>query len=80
MDLQSLDFTPANDLPYALFLPAFANVSQYHGLLKGALAASPQAAREAAEAFVDDDYLSALHRRARWTRQARTRVVAAWRN
>jgi hypothetical protein len=28
MDLQSLVFAPANDLPYALFLPAFANVSQ----------------------------------------------------
>ena len=31
MDLQSLVFAPRNDLPYALFLPAFANVAQYHG-------------------------------------------------
>ena len=44
MDLQSIVFCPANDLPYSLFLPAFANVSQYHGLLKGALAKSPAAA------------------------------------
>ena len=46
MDLQSIVFAPANDLPYSLFLPAFANVSQYHGLLKGTLAKSPaEAAR-----------------------------------
>jgi len=40
MDLQSLSFDPGNDLPFALYLPAFANVSQFHGLLKGPLAAS----------------------------------------
>jgi carboxypeptidase C (cathepsin A) len=61
MDLQSLVFTPRNDLPYALFLPAFANVAQYHGRLKGSLAASPEAARQAAEDFVSGDYLAALH-------------------
>jgi carboxypeptidase C (cathepsin A) len=65
MDLQSLVFAPRNDLPYALFLPAFAGVAQFHGRLKGALAASPQAARSAAEAFVGDDYLRALNAGAR---------------
>ncbi len=55
MDLQSLVFAPRNDLPYALFVPAFANVAQYHGRLKGTLAASPEAARMAAEAFVAED-------------------------
>ncbi len=76
MDLQSLVFAPANDLPYALFLPAFANVAQYHGLLKGALGASPEAAREAAEAFVQDDYLAALHLGARLTGDKRERIAA----
>ncbi len=61
MDFQTLHFAPANDLPYALFLPAFANASQYHGLLKGALGESSAAARAAAEAFVTEDYLPALH-------------------
>lgn len=61
MDLQTLRFTPANDLPFALFLPAMANTSQFHGLLKGSVGASSQAAREAAERFVEEDYLSALH-------------------
>ena len=74
MDLQSFIFAPRNDLPHALFLPAFANVAQYHGLLKGALGASSQAAREAAEAFVYDDYLAALHRGARLDGDARRRI------
>jgi hypothetical protein len=62
-------------LPYALFLPAFANVAQYHGLLKGPPAASPAAARAAAEAFVAEDYVAALHAGARLSASAR----AGWR-
>jgi len=75
MDLQSLVFAPANDLPYALFLPGFANVSQYHGLLKGALATSPAAAREAAESFVDEDYAAALLAGARLSAKRRSRIA-----
>ncbi len=74
MDLQSLVFAPRNDLPYALFLPAFANVAQYHGLLEGPLAVSSQAAREAAEAFVHEDYLRALHAGARLDGRNRRRI------
>jgi hypothetical protein len=65
-----LVFAPANELPYALFLPAFANVSQYHGLLKGALGRVAAAARAAAEAFVADEYLAALHAGGRLARPA----------
>jgi carboxypeptidase C (cathepsin A) len=75
MDLQTLRFTPANDLPYALFLPAMANTSQYHGLLKGPLGTSSQAAREAAEAFVEEDYLAALHLGARLAPPRRRRLA-----
>jgi carboxypeptidase C (cathepsin A) len=75
MDLQSLDFAPANDLPYGLFLPALANVSQYHGLLQGALAASPAAARAAAEAFVQDDYVAALQAGARLSAKRRGAIA-----
>lgn len=74
MDLQSLVFAPGNDLPYALFLPAFANTAQFHGKLAGALATSGEAARAAAEAFVADDYLAALHAGARLEGAARTRI------
>ena len=74
MDLQSIVFAPANDLPYALFLPAFANVAQYHGLLKGAPAASSAAARAAGEEFVGE-YVAALHAGARLEQRQRTRVA-----
>ncbi len=75
MDLQSVVFAPRNDLPYALFLPAFACVAQYHGKLKGRLAESPAAARAAAEEFVVDEYLAALHAGSRLSKAARRRVV-----
>jgi carboxypeptidase C (cathepsin A) len=75
MDLQSIVFAPRNDLPYALFLPAFACVAQYHGKLKGSLGASPAAARAAAEAFVDEDYLGALHAGSRLSPAARRRIA-----
>ncbi|HEY4958626.1 MAG TPA: peptidase S10 [Caldimonas sp.] len=75
MDLQSLVFAPLNDLPYALFLPAFANVSQYHGLLKGEAAKSPAAARAAAESFVDEDYAAALLAGARLDGKRRGRIA-----
>src|SRR6202163_3245112 len=75
IDLQSIFFSPANDLPYSLFLPAFANVSQYHGLLKGALGKSPAAARAAAEAFVNEDYVGALQAGARLDGRGRPRMA-----
>ncbi len=75
MDLQSIVFAPRNDLPYALFLPALAGVAQVHGKLKGAAAASPQAARSAAEAFVADDYLRALNAGARLSASQRRHIT-----
>jgi carboxypeptidase C (cathepsin A) len=75
MDLQSVFFSPRNDLPYATFLPALANVAQFHGKLKGALGASSQAARETAEAFVAEDYLRALHAGSRLSNGERKRIA-----
>jgi len=75
MDFQSLIFSPANDLPYALFLPAFANTSQFHGLLKGPIGETSAAARAAAEAFVDEEYASALLAGARLSEKRRTKVA-----
>ena len=75
MDLQSLVFAPANDLPFALFLPGFANVAQFHGLLAGALGQSPEAARSAAEEFVQNDYVAALHAGARLSTAQRGRIA-----
>jgi carboxypeptidase C (cathepsin A) len=73
--LQSLIFAPRNDLPYALFLPAFANVAQYHGRLKGSLGESSASARSAAEAFVAEDYLQALQAGARLSGSERQRIA-----
>jgi carboxypeptidase C (cathepsin A) len=67
MDLQTLVFSPANDLPYSLFLPGFANTAQFHGLLQGVLAKSSVAARSAAEDFANGDYLRALQMGSRLT-------------
>jgi carboxypeptidase C (cathepsin A) len=75
MDLQSLVFSPRNDLPYALFLPAFAVVAQYHGMLSGKLAESLEVARAAAESFVAEEYLAALHAGARLSKATRSRVA-----
>jgi carboxypeptidase C (cathepsin A) len=75
MDIQSVFFSPRNDLPYATFLPALANVAQFHGKLKGALGASSKAAREAAEAFVAEDYLRALHAGSRLSNSERKRIA-----
>ena len=75
MDLQSLVFAPANDLPYALFLPAFATVAHYHGLLRGGLAASAGTARAAAEDFVHTEYVAALHAGARLGNSQRKRAA-----
>lgn len=75
MDLQTLVFAPGNDLPFALFLPGYAAAAQYHGKLHGSLGESAQAAREAAESFVMDDYVRALHAGARLTHDERRRIA-----
>ncbi len=75
MDLQSIVFAPANDLPFALFLPGFANTSQYHGLLKGGPARSPEAARAAAEDYVQGDYAAVLQAGARLSDGARAKAA-----
>ncbi len=75
MDIQSIFHGPRNDLPFATFLPAMANVAQFHGCLKGSLAHSPEAARAAAEEVVQNDYLAALHAGARLDPSRRRRVA-----
>jgi carboxypeptidase C (cathepsin A) len=74
MDLQSIVFAPANDLPYALFLPGFAAVAQFHGLLDGEAGRDPALARQHAEEFAGGDYLRLLHAGARLTSDERRRA------
>lgn len=75
MDIQTLEFGEKNDLAFALFLPAFAATAHYHGKLKGPLGVSAAQARAAAESFVQEDYLGALHLGSRITPVERRRVA-----
>ena len=75
MDIQTLKFEGKNDLGYSLFLPGFAAAAQFHGKLSGALATSGVQARDAAEAFVQEDYLKALHLGSRLAPSERRRIV-----
>ncbi len=75
IDFQALVFEAKNDLPHALFFPAFACVAQFHGKLKGEQASSPAAARQAAERFVHEEYLAALHAGARLTEADKSRLA-----
>lgn len=75
MDIQTLEFSGKNDLAYSLFLPALAVTAQYHGRLKGAIGASAAQARAAAEAFVQEDYLGALHLGSRLAQTERRRIA-----
>ena len=75
MDIQTLDFEGKNDLAYGLFLPGFAAAAQYHGKLKGAFGASGAKARAAAEAFVVEDYLGALHQAGRLGATEKARIA-----
>jgi carboxypeptidase C (cathepsin A) len=74
-DIQTISFNPRNDLPYALFLPAFAGVAQYHGCLQGPQAESAAAARARATEFVETDYLRLLHRGSTTTDHERSRAA-----
>jgi carboxypeptidase C (cathepsin A) len=61
LDVGTLEPGGHNDAPYALFLPTYAAVAHYHGLVPGELAA----VRAEAEAFAGGDYLVALARGSR---------------
>ena len=61
IDLQTLCFDHANELPYPLFLPTFAATAWYHKALVPELLKKPLAeVLAAAEAFANTDYTVAL--------------------
>jgi carboxypeptidase C (cathepsin A) len=72
MDYQGLTFAPHNDLPYALFLPAFAATAEYHERVPGSIGGTSP--REAASAFVEE-YIGALTAGARLDDTRRERVA-----
>src|SRR5678815_3254524 len=62
LEFQTLDFQPNNDLPCALYVPAYAATAWYHKRLAPDLQKDFGAVRREAEAFAMGPYFSALHR------------------
>ena len=77
IDLQTLSFDHANDLPYALFLPTYAATAWYHRALGPDL--QRKALREviaAAEAFAHGEYSTALMQGSRLSPAERERIAS----
>jgi carboxypeptidase C (cathepsin A) len=62
LNFQTISFDAGNDLPYALFLPAYTATAWYHRRLPGDLQESLPRALEESEGFAMGDYLQALAR------------------
>jgi carboxypeptidase C (cathepsin A) len=76
IDMQTLSFDHANELPYALFLPTYAATAWYHRALAPELQKRPLASVVAeAEAFALGDYTLALMQGARLSGAARENVA-----
>ena len=77
IDLQTLSFDHANDLPYALFLPTYAATAWYHRALGPDM--QRKALREviaAAETFAHNDYNTALMQGSRLSPAERERIAS----
>lgn len=60
LDFQTLRFSPANDLPCALFLPTYAATAMYHGKLDESLRANQEKSLEEIRSWALNDYLTYL--------------------
>jgi len=60
LNLGAISFDPGNDLPYALSLPSYAAVAQYHGQLRERSASDPERSLQKVQAWALGDYLAAL--------------------
>jgi carboxypeptidase C (cathepsin A) len=60
LNFQTLEFETGNDLPYILYVPAYAAAAWYHKRLAPELQADLTHTLRAAEAFVYGEYMSAL--------------------
>ena len=73
LDFATLDFTVGNDLPYALFLPTYAAIGHYHGLLGDR---PLDEVLSEAEDFAARDYPWALARGNRLSTEERAETVS----
>jgi carboxypeptidase C (cathepsin A) len=60
LNFQTIIFTPGNDLPYILYLPAYTNAAWYHKKLPPKLQGNLAKTREEVERFALNEYILAL--------------------
>src|SRR6185295_6485473 len=72
LDFTTIHFTPNNELPYVLFLPAYAATAWYHGKLKSKT--TLQTLLREVEEFAQGAYATALHKGAALTPQERSTI------
>ena len=73
LDFTTIHFQFNNELPYVLFLPAYAATAWYHGKLKSKT--TLQALLKEVEEFARGAYATALHKGAALTSQERSTIV-----
>ncbi len=73
LDFSTIDFTPGNDLPFILFLPAYAATAWYHHKIR--IRKPLQSLLKEVENFALGEYADALLKGQTLSRRERTRVV-----
>ncbi len=73
LDFSTIDFTPGNDLPYILFLPAYAATAWYHRALR--IRRPLQKLLQEAGEFAIGEYAEALLKGNRLTHRERAQIV-----
>ncbi len=75
LNFQTIVFTPGNNLPYVLYLPAYAAAAWYHHKLPPDLQADLKKTRDEVENFALNDYLPALAKGRELSEAERGRVI-----
>ncbi|HVN96591.1 MAG TPA: hypothetical protein VMT62_09195 [Syntrophorhabdaceae bacterium] len=75
LDFQTITFSAKNDLPYALYLPAYTNAAWYHRRLSPPLQENLAKTRKEVEEFALTEYLTALAKGAELTVPEREKIV-----
>ncbi len=75
LNLGVISFDPGNDLPYALSLPSYAAVAQYHGRWRERSSSDLERSLRHVQAWALGDYLAALAQ-GRWLSPSKSREIA----
>ena len=75
LNFQTISFSPGNDLPFILYLPAYTCAAWYHKKLPPSLQADLKKTREEVEKFVLNEYLVALAKGNQLNEAERTKVI-----